>query len=119
MLGLAGIALAYRIWVQRPDHAGAHPASGSPAAQLFVNKWYFDELIDVVDRPARSPWFGRFGQQTFERVFVDRALVGGTTGIVRAGSPRCARCSRASCASTPRCSCSALVVVALYFLAVV
>ena len=30
--------------------------------------------------------FGRFGQGTFERVFVDGALVGGTTGIVRAGS---------------------------------
>ncbi len=30
--------------------------------------------------------FGRFGQGTFERVFVDGALIGGTTGIVTAGS---------------------------------
>jgi NADH-quinone oxidoreductase subunit L len=53
--------------------------------RLFVNKWYFDELISaVVIRPFA--WFGRFGQQTFERVFVQGALVGGTTGIVRAGS---------------------------------
>ena len=52
---------------------------------LFVNKWFFDELIDLlVVRPAL--WFGRWGQQTFERVFVNGALVGGTSGIVRAGS---------------------------------
>ena len=30
--------------------------------------------------------FGRFAQNTFERVFVDGTLIGGTTGIVRAGS---------------------------------
>jgi NADH-quinone oxidoreductase subunit L len=52
---------------------------------FLANKWYFDELIDIVAvRPAS--WFGRFAQNTFERVFVDGALVGGTTGIVRAGS---------------------------------
>ncbi|MDX6657335.1 MAG: NADH-quinone oxidoreductase subunit, partial [Solirubrobacteraceae bacterium] len=53
--------------------------------RLFLNKWYFDELIDAV---VVRPWaaFGRFGQSTFERVFVDGTLVGGTTGIVRAGS---------------------------------
>jgi NADH-quinone oxidoreductase subunit L len=53
--------------------------------RLFVNKWYFDELIDwAVVRPFG--WFGRFGQQTFERIFVNGTLVGGTSGIVRAGS---------------------------------
>ena len=31
-------------------------------------------------------WFGRFGQHTFERLFVNGALVGGSTGLVRAGS---------------------------------
>ena len=58
----------------------------SPALhRLFVNKWYFDELIDfVVVRPVA--WFGRFGRDTFERVVVNGALVGGTSGIVRAGS---------------------------------
>ena len=53
--------------------------------RLFVNKWFFDELIDVlVVRPAL--WFGRWAQQTFERIFVEGTLVGGTSGIVRAGS---------------------------------
>jgi NADH-quinone oxidoreductase subunit L len=31
-------------------------------------------------------WAGRFARDTFERLFVDDTLVGGTTGLVRAGS---------------------------------
>ncbi|MCA1688987.1 MAG: hypothetical protein LC720_00585, partial [Actinobacteria bacterium] len=31
-------------------------------------------------------WCGRFAAQTIERLFVDGTLVGGTTGLVRAGS---------------------------------
>jgi len=38
----------------------------------------------VIVRPAA--WFGRFAQQTFERLVVDGLLVGGTTNVVRAGS---------------------------------
>ena len=50
-----------------------------------MNKWYFDELIAaLVVRPAAAA--GRFASTTFERVFVDGAIVGGTTSLVRAGS---------------------------------
>ena len=57
----------------------------APVYRLFEGKWYFDELIDaLVVRPAA--WFGRFAQGTFERVFVNGTLIGGTTAIVRAGS---------------------------------
>jgi NADH-quinone oxidoreductase subunit L len=84
-IGLAGIAIAYRIWVQKPGTAGAIRERFAPLHRLFVNKWYFDELIDAaVVRPAAA--FGRFGQQTFERVFVNGVIVDGATGIVRAGS---------------------------------
>jgi len=38
----------------------------------------------VIVRPFA--WFGRFARNTFERVFVDGVLVGGTTGAVRSGS---------------------------------
>jgi NADH-quinone oxidoreductase subunit L len=88
-LGLAGIALAYRIWVKGRDPA--HPTAATirkrmPAVYtLLVNKWYFDELIDaLVVRPAAAA--GRFARDTFERRFVDETLIGGTTGLVRAGS---------------------------------
>jgi len=85
VLGLLGIAIAYRIWVQKPGTSAAIQARLSIVHKLFANKWYFDELIELlVVRPFS--WFGRFGQQTFERIFVNGALVGGTTGIVRAGS---------------------------------
>jgi NADH-quinone oxidoreductase subunit L len=84
-LGLLGIAIAYRVWVQRPGTATVVRERLHPAYQLFVNKWYFDELIDwVIVRPFA--WSGRFGQQTFERIFVNGTLIGGPSTLVRAGS---------------------------------
>ena len=38
------------------------------------------------ERRDCSAWFGRFAQNTFERVVVNGVLIGGTTGLVRAGS---------------------------------
>jgi NADH-quinone oxidoreductase subunit L len=85
VIGLAGIGIAYVVWVARPGLAPAIAARLRFADRLFVNKWYFDELIDaLVVRPAA--WAGRFCQGTFERLFVNGTLVGGSTGVVRAGS---------------------------------
>jgi NADH-quinone oxidoreductase subunit L len=85
LVGLAGIAVAYRIWVKQPDIAVSARARLRPLYELFVHKWYFDEAIALlVVRPAAAA--GRFAQNTFERVFVQDTLIGGTTGLVRAGS---------------------------------
>jgi NADH-quinone oxidoreductase subunit L len=85
VIALVGIALAWRVWVARPGTAAAIRARVKPLYELFANKWYFDELIDVlVVAPVTSA--GRFGQATVERVFVQETLIGGTTGLVRAGS---------------------------------
>jgi NADH-quinone oxidoreductase subunit L len=86
VLGLAGIFIAYTIWGKANGEIAVRLRERVPALhRFFFNKWYFDELIDiVVVRPFA--WFGRFGQQTFERIFVNGTLVGGTSGIVRAGS---------------------------------
>jgi len=85
IVGLAGIAIAYVVWVRKPGMAARVRARLRPLHGLFANKWYFDELIGVlVVRPAQ--WFGSFAQQTFERVFVNGVLVGGATGLVRVGS---------------------------------
>jgi NADH-quinone oxidoreductase subunit L len=85
VLGLAGIAIAHRVWVARPGSASLVRARLRPLYELFVNKWYFDELIDaLVVAPAAA--VGGFARGTFERVFVDETLVGGTTGLVRVGS---------------------------------
>jgi NADH-quinone oxidoreductase subunit L len=84
-LALLGIWIAYVVWVRRPGTSAAIRVRFEPLYRLFVNKWYFDEAIDlVVVRPFA--WAGRFGQQTFERVVVNGVLVGGTTGVVKAGS---------------------------------
>jgi len=85
VVGLAGIAIAYRVWVMQPGTAAAARARLRPLYELFVNKWYFDELIGLlILRPAAAA--GRFAAGTFERVVVDDTLIGGTTGLVRAGS---------------------------------
>jgi NADH-quinone oxidoreductase subunit L len=85
LLGLAGIAIAYRVWVAKPGTAERVRARVQPLYRLFVNKWYFDELIGAV---VLTPFaaVGGFAKGTFERVFVDETLVGGTSGLVRIGS---------------------------------
>ncbi len=85
LLGLSGIAIAYRIWVKQPSIAVTARERLAPVYELLVHKWYFDELIDaLVVRPASAA--GRFATGTFEQVFVQDTLIGGSTGIVRAGS---------------------------------
>ncbi len=85
VLGLTGIAIAYRIWVRKPGTSTAIEARFKPVYELLVHKWYFDELIAfLIVRPAAA--VGSFAMNTFEQVFVQDTLIGGTTGLVRAGS---------------------------------
>jgi NADH-quinone oxidoreductase subunit L len=80
-IGLTGIFIAYTLWVRRPEVPRALQTRFAPLHRLFVNKWYFDEAIDLMMvRPA--VWLGRFASTTFERVFVDGALVGGASNLV-------------------------------------
>jgi NADH-quinone oxidoreductase subunit L len=59
-----------------------------PLHTFLVNKWYFDELIDIlVVKPALA--IGRFANRTFERLVVD-GLISGTEDIV-GGSGRVVR----------------------------
>jgi len=84
-LGLAGIAIAYYVWVLRPGTAERVRARLPQLYELFVHKWYFDEAINLlVVAPAAA--FGRFARDVFEPRVVDDTLIGGTTGLVRAGS---------------------------------
>src|SRR4051794_27790135 len=82
VISVAGITLAWRLWGDdrlpvgiRERFSGLH--------RFFVHKWYFDEAIDTLFvRPGA--WVGRFAASTFERVVVNGALVGGTSGLVGA-----------------------------------
>jgi NADH-quinone oxidoreductase subunit L len=85
LIAFAGIALAYRLYVQDREAPARIRTRLAGLHRVFVNKWYFDEAIDlVIVRPFA--WFGRFARNTFERVFVNGVLVGGPSGVVRAGS---------------------------------
>jgi len=103
------------IWVQRPGTSARILERTRPLYELFVNKWYFDELIElVVVRPFA--WFGRWGRDTFERIFVDGALVGGTSGIVRAGSAAVRALQTGLLRSYAGLVVAGLAAVVLYFL---
>jgi NADH-quinone oxidoreductase subunit L len=57
----------------------------APLHQLFFNKWYFDELYDVLFvRPSAA--FGRFGRGVVESALVQGVFVGGASGVVRGGT---------------------------------
>jgi NADH-quinone oxidoreductase subunit L len=81
LISLVGIGIAYYAYVVRPELPATLIRRLRPAYTLFVNKWYFDEAIDLlVVRPALA--IGRFANRTFERLVVD-GIVTGTTDTVR------------------------------------
>jgi NADH-quinone oxidoreductase subunit L len=80
-ISITGIFIAYSLWVRRPTVPATLQGRFRPLHTFFVNKWFFDEAIDVLFvRPGG--WVGRFASTTFERVVVQGALVGGATGLV-------------------------------------
>ncbi|MHB1998561.1 MAG: NADH-quinone oxidoreductase subunit L [Solirubrobacteraceae bacterium] len=85
VIGVGGIAICWRIWVQRAGSAAVWQRKLAPLHTLFLNKWYFDEGIDaLIVKPAIA--LGAFARDSFERLVVQDTLVGGTSGVMRAGS---------------------------------
>jgi NADH-quinone oxidoreductase subunit L len=67
VVGLAGIALAYVMYMFVPGLPARLAAMFQPVYRFFLNKWYFDELFDwLFVRPAfvigRGFWKGGDGQ---------------------------------------------------------
>jgi NADH-quinone oxidoreductase subunit L len=80
VISLAGIGIAYWLYILRPDTPAALARRLRLVHTFLVNKWYFDELIDIlVVRPALA--VGRFANRVFERFVVD-GLVSGTEDVV-------------------------------------
>jgi NADH-quinone oxidoreductase subunit L len=85
LVGLAGIAIAYRVWVTRKDLAPAARARVPALYALLANKWYFDAALErLIVAPIAA--LGRTARERVERPLVDEAIVGGTSALVRAGS---------------------------------
>ena len=114
-IALAGVAIAYRVWIVAPGTATALRERLAPVYTLLANKWYFDELIDVlIVRPAL--WFGRMAESVLDRIVVGGAITGGTTGLVRAGSAAVRRAQTGFLRYYAALMVIGLFGVALYFL---
>jgi NADH-quinone oxidoreductase subunit L len=85
LIGLGGIAIAYAVWVRQPGTAARCQAALPWLHRFLVNKWYFDELIDVVV-VVPTLAIGRFVQAVLERIVISGGVTGGVTGAVRSGS---------------------------------
>ena len=85
VIGLAGVALAYYIWVVRPGLATVMRERAGWLYELLHRKWYFDEAIEaLIVRPAALA--GSFARASFERLVIEGAIVGGTQTLAGASS---------------------------------
>ena len=85
VIAIVSLACAYWIWVRKPGTSAAIQARLPWLHKLFINKWYFDQFYSIfVVRPV--VWIGQWAQDSFERVVSNGALIGGTSGLVKAGS---------------------------------
>jgi NADH-quinone oxidoreductase subunit L len=70
VVGVIGIAVAYRFYIQRPELPGALAARFRTLYLFLLNKWYFDEVYDwLLVRPAL--WIGRGLWQTGDGAIID------------------------------------------------
>jgi NADH-quinone oxidoreductase subunit L len=85
LLGIGGFAIAYVLYERRSGTTLQLRDRFRPLHDFLYNKWGFDDLYDrVFVGPARA--LGGWGRDVFESAFVQGVLVGGTTGLVRAGT---------------------------------
>jgi NADH-quinone oxidoreductase subunit L len=114
-IAAVGISIAYRIWVAEPGSA-ARVRERLPALHTFlVNKWYFDEAIDLlVVRPTLM--LGRLAESVLEQIVVAGGLTGGTIGAVRAGSAAVRRWQTGFLRYYAAAMVVCLAAIALYFL---
>jgi NADH-quinone oxidoreductase subunit L len=85
VVAVIGLGVAYRIWIGIPEITGLLRDRFGATYQFLSNKWYFDELIDLVAvRPAL--WLGGVVGAIFDRTLIGGVITGGPVAVVRAGS---------------------------------
>jgi NADH-quinone oxidoreductase subunit L len=85
VIAVCGIAAAWTVYVRRPGVTLTWRDTFRCQHDFLAHKWYFDELYEVVFvRPTAR--FGRWGRTVVESDFVQGFIVGGATGVVRAGT---------------------------------
>jgi NADH-quinone oxidoreductase subunit L len=115
LIAIAGITIAYRIWVAQPGTSLRIRERFSGAYVFLSHKWYFDEIIDfAIVRPTL--WTGRVVATTFERGVIGGVVTDGTTSVVRAGSAAVRRAQTGFLRYYAALMIVCLFGVALYFL---
>jgi len=85
VIAIVSLACAYWIWVRKPGTSAAIQARLPWLHKLFINKWYFDQFYSTFV-VAPVIWIGQWARDSFERVVVDGAFIGGSSSLVKAGS---------------------------------
>ncbi len=76
-----GFALAYQMYIRRPDLPAKLAKQQAPLYNFLLNKWYFDELYNVIFiKPAMA--IGRFFWKQGDTRVIDGGLNGVAMGIV-------------------------------------
>jgi NADH-quinone oxidoreductase subunit L len=117
VIAIVGIGGAYWIWVVSPATAPRLRERFSAVHTFLYNKWYFDELIDIlIVRPALLA--GRLAESVLERIVIGDGITGGTSGGVRAISAGVRRAQTGFLRYYAAAMIIGLTAVALYFLVV-
>ncbi len=116
IVGIAGIATAYVMYVLKPSFPGALAERFGPVYRLLLNKWYVDELYGAVfvqpyRRLARQLW------QVGDAIIID-GVPNGLASMTTEGSGRVARLQSGSLAMYAFAMLIGLVVLAALFLLV-
>jgi NADH-quinone oxidoreductase subunit L len=78
---ILGLLLAWKFYIRSPELPGKLAAQQRPLYLFLLNKWYFDELYDVVFvRTAR--WLGNFLWKKGDGEVIDGTLNGIAMGII-------------------------------------
>ena len=78
---LLGFALAWKFYIQSPDLPARLAAQQRPLYLFLLNKWYFDEIYNVIFvKPAL--WLGRFLWKKGDGTVIDGTLNGIAMGII-------------------------------------
>ena len=115
VIAIVSLACAYWIWVRKPGTSAAIQARLPWLHKLFINKWYFDIFYSTfVVRPV--VWIGQWSRDSFERVVIDGLFIGGTSGLVKAGSAAVRALQTGLIRSYAALVIGGLSIVLLYFL---
>ena len=78
---LSGLALAWLFYIKNPSLPVRLAKQQAPLYNFLLNKWYFDEIYDVIFvKPAL--WIGRFLWKQGDTKIIDGSLNGVAMGII-------------------------------------